>query len=79
MIEFVVNEGDLGISIHNSGIAEPTMSPPKQRGQKDEKGYEEAPEELRKSSRPTTSRTQLDLPLETAEMDVKEMCVDCAL
>lgn len=32
----------------------------KQRGQKDEKGYEEAPEGFRKSSRPTTSRTQLD-------------------
>lgn len=41
-------------------VAEPNMPPPKQRGQKDEKGYEEVPEELCRSSRPTTSRTQLD-------------------
>ena len=50
----------------------------KERGQRDEKGFEETTTRCCRSSRPTTSQTQLDSQPETVQRAQKERCgVSC--
>lgn len=50
-----------------------------ERGQRGEKGFEEAKKACCNSSRPTTSQTQLDSPPEIVQVAETEMCVDSYL